>query len=838
MTRYDATQRVIRIAVLAVMVAWVLMACGSSEIVIVTNRNNGDITQSPTTISYTVDGAVDERNYLWPSNPPEKRFVSSVKIINVGNQAIKNPRVRINGFLLPLTTQEFLEGVTLNGADAQDRLLNLYYTMINYTIHGGELPLDDVTPLSWFLGHGYGFCEVRTAVQAAFWDVMGHRWKNAMASNHTTGEVEILDRTAVLDTDQIGFFLMHDNWTIASSQDIRDDSMLVLRSAPYRTYNRSPRLAGEPEVNMWYSSEKVASLYSNRYDIPFEANPLVWDSFELHLRPGEAYGWHTDKSAHLDPDIWKSIIDTVAREMTWETNLDFGNPSHLWGIAGSGRTIVQNPSGSAVIDADMPVRLFYNHPFPIIGAELTVRLGNAAASDTLMRIKITGSPGDPVILDIPLNTLAAGFVSLDDRIQSLPYPQRKMTIEMWPVGPEAAVTRSVALKGISLKLFCQSTAFAFRGLRAGKNELIYSDASGSRSVRVEVQTVPANVQLLRYSQGEFLPAANQEIAESNLVFSWPEAEGAPVSGYHWQLSAFEDMRYPLSPTFDRLIEGDQIKRSGGRVNFTLPWRGMLPINRTLYWRVRPFGTDRWAGAWSAARPFKVRGPVAPEQVRATYTGGKIELSWSPRVAGSRPVLYEIHHSSLEGFSPVSENHRILGFSDQPVIKYVWEDVTATDWPVVPSTLLTTTSESRYILHDPANPQTNLPNPLGAHIRIIAVDSEGSRSAPSPQISLTAPYLCAPAIVSLPAGEVSWKVPVIITAGRVTATEPYYMGLWGKPQYTFSLGNISGGNGNWGIDAQTGTIQGTLSNGGNVSMTVDVTDQYGNQSSRQIGFVGL
>jgi len=247
---------------------------------------------------------------------------------------------------------------------------------------------------------------------------------------------------------------------------------------------------------------------------------------------------------------------------------------------------------------------------------------------------------------------------------------------------------------------------------------------------------------------------------------------------------------------------------------------------------------RWADAWSVVRPFKVRGPVAPEQVRVNYTGGKIELSWSPGVAGSRPVRYEIHHSSLEGFSPVSENHQILGFSDQPIIKYIWNDVYATDWPVVPSTLLTTTSETRYTLHDPASQQTDLPNPFGAHIRIIAVDPEGSQSVPSPQIHLIAPYLCAPAIVSLPAGEVSWKVPVIISVGRVTATEPYYLGLWEKPRYAFSLRNISGGGGSWRIDAQSGTIQGSLPKGGEATIVINVTDQFSNQSSQQVRFMGL
>lgn len=853
MPNYMMINRYFRMRVLAIMMVWGMAACSSSGGE--KSISEAEITQSPVTIFHTADVGTDERNYLRPSDPPDKRFISSVRIINVGNQSVKNPRVKINGFMLPLTTQEFLDGVIQNSADAQDRLLRLYYTMINYTVHG-DLPLgEDTTPLSWFLGHGYGLCEIQTYVQGGFWDAMGHRSRNGMGVNHTAGEVEIGDRTVLLDTDLVSYYMKHDNWTLASADDVRGDGMLALRSSHYRDYNRYPRLASEPEIDMWNSSEKIASIYNYtnvdpQSPITLGRNQPLQEAFELILRPGESYGWHTDKSNHLNSNTWAAsfgesfswrwVVDTVGREMTWETNLDFGKPSHFWGIANSGRAIVQNPAGSAVIDSDMPVSLLYDLPFPIIGAELMISEGETPASDTLIRIRVSGSTGNPVILDVPFKTLTSGFFSIDSRIQSLPYPQKKVTIELWPVG-QGGVNRSLALKGVSLKLYCQSTVFALRGLWAGKNELTYSDASNSRLVRVEVQTSSTNTQVLRFSQGEFLPAANQVVAESNLVFVWPEATGAALSGYHLQISAFEDMRYPLSPTFDRLIQGDQIKRSGERVTFGLPWRGMLPVNRTLYWRVRPFGTDRWAGAWSEPQSFVVRGPVAPEQIRVTYTGGKVELSWLPGTAGSRPVLYEIHHSTQEGFLPISENHRILGFSDQPVIKYIWTDMAVTDWPVVPSTLLTTTAETRYTLHDPGAQHRDSSSSIGAHIRIIAVDPEGSRSAPSPQIHLTTPYLNTPSVVSFPAGDISWKMPVITSAGRVTVKLvggliPMHLGLWEKPQYTFSMGNVSR-NGSWRIDTQTGIIQGSLSNGEEVSMMVDVADQFNNRDSKQVRFVG-
>ena len=366
---------------------------------------------------------------------------------------------------------------------------------------------------------------------------------------------------------------------------------------------------------------------------------------------------------------------------------------------------------------------------------------------------------------------------------------------------------TILLEGLLFKLYSQGTAYAFRSLKVGRNDLVYSDASDKRSVEVQVDAVPLQMTLPGLAGGGlFAPRDNALVAEAALTFSWPKSDGADVKGYQIQISAFADMRYPLSPTFERMVEKTDITEAQGVIQYRLPWRGMLPVNRSLYWRVRPYRADLLAGPWSSIFPFKVKGPQSPEKVNIVYDQGRVILSWSASPSGTQPLYYEIHSSSLEGFVPMSEPHRLLGFGDQEEAKYTWYDVTATDWPAVPETTLTTTKETRLTLFDSARENEVWIGKLGAHFRVIAVDADGSRSCPSPQAHLQSPLIAMPDSMKLTAGEIALQVPVISTVGRITTKLPYFLGLWNKPVLRYSLSATSGG---WSIDADSGVIRGDL-----------------------------
>lgn len=587
---------------------------------------------------------------------------------------------------------------------------------------------------------------------------------------------------------------------------------------------------------MYFSSEKYAALYWPRPSTP----PLKFgkpekQSVRFVLRPGESYGWHTGepKNDHLLND--EPYIAPVVRDVLWETHLDLAKKAHRWFLRDEGkRGEIQNEG--AVDLKKEKISIPYRLPFPLLGMKIHLIPSSAGNADGLdlnekVRVRII-THTKTMEVDVALKEILKGEYSFDHLVKGMPFPLMEFQVEI--DGSKLLLNnyKDLSLSGIRITLNCLSSIYALRALRAGANTLVYSDESSKRSVRIIAEAAQEQITLPRFPNGSFHPSANAEIPESKLRFAWPEA--ADATGYHFQISAFPDMRYPLSPTFDRLVKEDQMRISGGTVGFRLPWHGMLPVQKPLYWRVRPFNKDLLAGDWSKTIPFRVRGPGAPEQIKLTEQEGKTVLSWKAAAYGTAPARYEIHASNLEGFMPVDKPHRLLGLSDRNTNRRCWHDTCAAAWPVVPSTFFTTTREAKIVLIP--SDMKNLKKSLGAHWRVIAVDSQGSRSSPSPQGFLRTPMLVPPDIIVFPPGKVTYRAPVISTLGRVWIKENYDMRLWSKPQITFSLKPTpSQKAADWKIDNAKGIVTGHLGEKEEISLAVFIKDQYGRSDTKVIKF---
>lgn len=823
---------------------WFLLLCLTAHPVVAsTDLPRGRLVESfatsssPYTKGVKVGGSLDETRFLWPNLPATKRFHSRFRIANEGDQEIVNPRLTINGFRIPLTSDELIEELTHNSRNPLDKVLRTYYAMCYFSVHA-EPHIETGEPLSYFLYHSYGICNQQGAVQASLWELYGYKWRDSGPHNHWSAEVEVQGKTVHLDTDMDAYYLMYDNHTIASAQNIHDDPMLVLRASHSRVYDRFPRMAEDPEVNMYFSSEKIAALYWARPSIPSLAlGKPVKESIRLVLRPGESYGWHTGERRTVHPNNSDPSITTVARDVFWETHLDLANKSHRWFLndkkqGGKTRTDRSVDLKGAIIT--LPYRL----PFPAL--EMSIRLipasaddADGPATDEKVRIRLVTN-GKTLEESVALNEIIKDAYSFDRLVKEMPFPLTEFRVEI--DGSKALLNsrREFLLSGIRINLNCLGSIFALRALKTGANTLVYSDASSRRFVRIEAEAHQEEILLPRLPDGRYYPQKNAEIPESRLRFVWPEAVDDAAAGYQFQISAFPDMRYPLSPTFDRLVNKDQMRTSGGTVAFRLPWQGMLPVQKQLYWRVRPFSRAFLAGDWSKTFAFRVRGPGAPEQISVTEKDGKVVLSWKAAAYGSTPARYEIHTSNLEGFIPVDKPHRILGLSDTDTNKRCWEDTCATAWPIVPSTFFATASETKLDLLP--SDKKNLNRTLGAHWRVIAVDAEGSRSAPSPQGFLRTPMLIPPETIVVPPGRVTYRVPFVSTLGRVWIKHSYDMGLWSKPKLAFSLmPNPSAKVSGWKIDKTRGIITGHLETKGEIALFISIQDQFGRADTRAIRF---
>ncbi|MFO7667383.1 MAG: hypothetical protein R6V76_12240 [Desulfobacterales bacterium] len=810
-------------------------------------RESVVIRNSPYRFQITVPGNVDESRFLWPNFPGKTAYYSSVRIRNEGKKNVVNPRLILNGFQMPLTTKELIRALTHDSPDDLDRILRVFYEMTHYVSHQVLPATDPIYPLGFFLNYCYGVCFNQRGINAQLYDIMRLPWRVADPMNHATIEVEnpYKKQTMLLDTDLNAYYLKHDNWNIASARDVQEDPMLILRSTHEREYHRSPWQEGDPIVDMWGSSEKMAALYGAAPPRPLEmtkTGPHLNENFSIILRPGESYGWHSDQNRYHE-SLKENPILNVSRQLVWETDLDLSKSHHRWFIKGSHIWKSVSAAQHVTIDSNHPWMIPYRLLFPVLGMDLFLRLDsdseNMARKGSLVLSIALKTPAKTVVEEVPLAKLIDRSYSLDRLLQKLPYPLRNMDVLISIKSPVNNSGISLNIKGLQIRLFCQSTAFACRSPQSGHNNIIYTDASKDRHVRIEIETQPATVQLPLFSKGVFSPGGGKEVAESALRFVWPALPDSGAAGYQWQVSAHRDMRYPLSPTFERLVDGTFLRHENGNVFFQLPWRGMLPIGKELFWRVRPYDSNNLAGDWSPVKSFKIRGPGVPQNVRLVTKNGNNILMWDRNPQGTAPVKYEIHTSSLEGFMPTDRRHRILGMSSSEVMKYQWTDVYASDWPMVPPTLLTTTDQMEWIVFGKNGPQKILPSKLGAHYRIIAIDEEKSRSCPSPQIHLPHPQIVSPIKVVLPPGAIRWQVPVISSLGRVTARVPdYRLRLWDKSTLVYFLPDIPNGVKDWTIDRNTGILYGNLVRGQAVPLTVEVHDtKYGIKNVKKIVFEG-
>ena len=241
----------------------------------------------------------------------------------------------------------------------------------------------------------------------------------------------------------------------------------------------------------------------------------------------------------------------------------------------------------------------------------------------------------------------------------------------------------------------QTSRFFMPELKIGRNAVTYNDRSSNdlRNIKLAIHwqesegdRTPQQITRPVY------PADNAELQKTQFTFSWDipaDPDGDEIMDYEFQLSDRSDMRFPLSPNFDRYISS--ISPDSIKPEFVVPWPGLFNAGTIYYWRVR--SKDSY-GAWSAWSPtwsFVTHGVMLPLDGTCIRKESELYLKWNQNSGGAAPACYHIHGSNIaNGFTPDS------------------------------STYIATTFENDY----------KITNKNYAFYRIVAVDSNGFCSGPS------------------------------------------------------------------------------------------------------------
>jgi hypothetical protein len=353
---------------------------------------------------------------------------------------------------------------------------------------------------------------------------------------------------------------------------------------------------------------------------------------------------------------------------------------------------------------------------------------------------------------------------------------------------------------------------ALPAMSVGANQFVYTDQSpGKRQVRITHDWVERSASRPPEAPPRpTFPPDRGEAEGTQLVFRWQpprNADRGGIADYHFELSERQDMGWPLSPNFYKLISRTADR---GKARYTLPGAGLLAVGRKYHWRVRAKNAGGVWGPWSATWSFTPRGPAPPTDVRLAvdHDRGTGVLRWKPNPTGRKPAKYRVYGSDEKGF-PISDvpYQATVGVSKEVSARrpanYVTE-VAATEAAVIGAGV-------------------RWPNANRAYYRVVAVDARGNRSGPSGYVEAPRPVLWSRPVRAARVGaEYRYALAAIRSLGdlrtRVVGGKET-MSYWDIEQPRFALEK---GPGWLKIDRRTGVLSGIPKRPGKVVITVTAT----------------
>lgn len=714
-----------------------------------------------------MDGPAVEQT--WESN-------RAVRLENVGDTDVVNPWLS-NGRNNFRTIHEIVASAVEPGMSDREKAFALWFQEIRHRYHwnGDNTELGD--PVKVFNVYGHNTCGNDSICLAGLWRRAGLKVTPARLVGHCVSQCFFDGRWNLFDGDMHSMYLLRDNRTVASEQDLVRDHDLVKRCHTQGILNPDKRTSDEWE----------ASLYVYEGEPAGDRDCYAKSTMHMVLRPGEAITW---RWGHANPVKYHGNTkprypDTFCNGL-WEYRPDFVR--EVWKKGTLAVEGVQTRGGDVVADEGKTGTVVWmvRSPYVFVGG----------------RLEIEGSGAKFSLSWDGKNWLEAGL----DLAQFFP-----------PNGParyeyqlRCELGANARLKRLGIVNDVQMAPLALPGMSVGDNRFVYTDQSqGERKVRITHDWVERSASRPPEAPAVAVSPTNGGNSEgTDVVFRWlppKDPDGDKIVDYHFELSDRQDMKWPLSPNFYRLISKTSDR---GKSQFTLPQRGLLASGQKHYWRVRAKDEHGVWGSWSPTWSFSPRGPMAPIDVKLVVDGDRGILRWKPNSEGQKPAKYRIYASDEKGFSIGDEPFKVtVGKS---------KDVPSTR----PANFVTEVAATEVAV---IGADVALPNANRCYYRVVAVDDQGRGSGPSDFAEAPRPILFSrPVTTAKVAGEYRYPLATIrslgdlrtrMVAGRET------MNYWDieTPRFALKQGPA------WlKIDERTGLLSGAPDQPGKVQVEVRAT----------------
>ena len=156
------------------------------------------------------------------------------------------------------------------------------------------------------------------------------------------------------------------------------------------------------------------------------------------------------------------------------------------------------------------------------------------------------------------------------------------------------------------------------------------------------------------------PEDGAAVTGTKPTFEWEQPKGEEKIADYWlELSDRPDMRWPLSPNFEKLIGRT---KQAGSATWEVPYEGLLNPGQPYYWHVRAKTETGVWGPWSKTWSFTVKAPAPPVHVKMNWDKDErvLTLSWEGNPEGERPAKYIVYGSDEKGFTASDEAYEVNG----------------------------------------------------------------------------------------------------------------------------------------------------------------------------------
>ncbi len=732
---------------------------------------------------YTVTqgGTMDGRNCISPIGVYEAWTQTwesnrAVRMENVGETDVINPWLS-NGRNNFRTTEEVVAAAIEPGMSDKEKAIALWYQEIMHRYHFTSGDSEVKTPVKVFNVYGYNTCGDDANCMAGLWKRAGLKVRPARLMGHCITQVFYDGRWNLMDGDMHSMYLLRDNETVASEQELVRDHDLIKRSHTH----------GIRHPNRRSQDEWEASLYIYEGDTGGDRDCVGTPTMDMVLRPNEALTW---RWGHLDPIKYHGKSpprhpDTVSNGL-WEYGPDFTKDTWRKGADAVEAVRTTGDGLAAEVGKTGTIVWTMRSPYVIVGGRLEVE-----GSGARFALSWDGKAWQPV---------AEGLDNL--------FP---------PTGParyqyqlKCELSGEARLKRLGVVNDLQMAMPSLPGMAVGQNALAYTDQSpGDRRVRITHAWVERSASRPPEAPpAPVSPADGGETDGTDVVFQWappadPDAD--KIADYHFQLSDRPDMRWPLSTNFRKLISKTPDQ---GKAQYALPYVGMVTPDRQYYWRVRAKDDEGVWGSWSKTWSFRPRGPTPPVDVALEFDQerGSGTLRWRPNPVGRRPVKYRVYGSDEKGFS----------VSDEPYAVNVGNRKEKLPTPF-PANFVAETPAAELAV---VGAGLELPNANKAFYRVVAVDEHGKRSWSSDYAAAPRAFIYSePALKAQVGKEYGCQVSAIRSLGDLRCRSGLAMSFWDVEKPKFALERAP----QWlKIDEATGLLSGTPDAAGRAEVVVSAT----------------